>query len=435
MKKTKISFFIGKICYTIKEKKKEGDIMDNKNLEKYAHLLIKMGLNIQKGQTLVVRAPIECAEFARLCAKNAYEEGAREVIMYWQDDLSLKMKYLYADDEIFDEYPDWLREFYLSHARKNAAFLSIAASDPELLKDIDPKKLVRQHKVSSQAIKEYRDRLMSNKNVWCIASIPTVSWATKVFPDVSENESVELLWDAIFKAMRVDKEDPIKAWEDHKNNLKKSMEFLNTSKFKSLKIKNSLGTDLEIELPEGHIWVGGSEFTPEGIEFIANMPTEEVFTLPKKTGVNGIVYSTKPLNQNGKLIDEFSITFKDGAIVDFTAKKGYETLKEIVETDEGSKYLGEVALVPYDSPISKSNILFYNTLYDENASCHLAIGRAYPSCLKNGENMTEEELDKHGVNQSINHVDFMFGTKDLQIIGITQDGKEIKVFENGNFSY
>ncbi|QVK18491.1 aminopeptidase [Mycoplasmatota bacterium] len=409
--------------------------MDNLTLKKYAQLLIKMGINIQKNQTLIVRAPIECAEFARIVAQVAYDEGAREVIMRWEDDLSTKMKYLSANDEIFDEFPEWLKEFHLSYARKGAAFLTIDASDPELLKEVNPSKMVRYQKVANKAVKEYRDRLMSNKNVWCIASIPTVSWAKKVFPDVNEEEAVSKLWDAILNAMRVNQEDPVKAWEEHKTNLKKSMDFLNSNNFKMLKFKNNLGTDLEVELPEEHIWLAGSEFTPEGIEFIANMPTEEVFTLPKKTGVNGIVYSSKPLNFNGKLIDEFSITFKDGKIIDYNAKKGYDSLKELIETDEGSHYLGEVALVPYDSPISKSNILFYNTLYDENASCHLAIGRAYPSCIKNGDNMTEEELEKHGVNHSINHEDFMFGTADLKITGITHDNKEIPIFDNGNFVY
>ena len=213
------------------------------------------------------------------------------------------------------------------------------------------------------------------------------------------------------------------------------MDFLNSNNFKYLQYKNSLGTDLKIELPENHLWLGGSDFTPDGIEFIANMPTEEVFTLPKKDGVNGIVVSSKPLNYNGNLIEKFSITFKQGKIVDFNAEVGYDILKSIIETDEGSHYLGEVALVPYDSPISNSNILFYNTLFDENASCHLAIGKAYPVCIKNGENLNDEELAEQGVNDSFVHEDFMVGTEDLQIIGITADGKQISIIENGNFAF
>lgn len=408
--------------------------MQNK-LEKYARLLVKTGINIEKDQILVLSSPIECADFARIISEIAYKEGAREVVLNWRDELSTKIKYMNAPEEIFEEVPEWQKEFYISYAREGAAFLSISASDPELMKEVDPKRMAKANKASSIALKEYRERLMSNKNVWCIASIPTKSWAKKVFPYVSEEEAIEKLWDAIFSAVRVDREDPVAAWEEHKANLKRSMDFLNSNNFKYLHYKNSLGTDLKIELPEGHMWLGGSELTPEGVEFIANMPTEEVFTLPKKTGVNGTVVSSMPLNYNGNLVEGFSITFEEGKIVDFKADRGYETLKSIVETDEGSHYLGEVALVPYNSPISNTNILFYNTLFDENASCHLAIGNAYPVCVKDGENMNKEELDKVGVNTSLTHVDFMIGTKDLNITGITADGKEIAVFKDGNFAY
>jgi len=407
----------------------------NELLEKYALLLVKTGINIQKDQTLVVNSPIECASFVRILSKIAYTEGAREVVINWRDELSSKIKFMQAPEEIFEEYPDWQRDFYLSNVRKGAAFLSISASDPELMKDVNPDRMAKSHIAASTAIKEYRERLMSNKNAWCVASIPTLSWAKKVFPRLSEDEAVEKLWDSIFKTVRVDTNDPVASWDTHKSNLKKSMDFLNSNNFKYLQYKNSLGTDLKIELPENHLWLGGSDYTPEGIEFIANMPTEEVFTLPKKTGVNGVVVSSKPLNYNGNLIEEFSLTFKQGRIVDFKAKKGYDILKSIIETDDGSHYLGEVALVPYDSPISNSNILFYNTLFDENASCHLAIGKAYPVCIKNGENLSNEELLKLEVNDSTMHEDFMVGTEDLQIIGITAEGKEIPVFENGNFAY
>jgi aminopeptidase len=409
--------------------------MNNELLEKYARLLIRTGINIQKGQTLVINSPIECASFARSLSRIAYTEGAREVVINWRDELSSKIKFMHAPEEVFEEFPDWQRDFYLSNVRKGAAFLNISASDPELMKDVNPERMVKAQKASSTAIKEYRERLMSNRNVWCVASIPTIAWAKKVFPKLSEDEAVEKLWDAIFKTVRVDTIDPVASWETHKMNLKKSMDFLNSNNFKYLQYKNSLGTDLKIELPENHLWLGGSEYTPEGIEFIANMPTEEVFTLPKKTGVNGIVVSSKPLNYNGNLIEKFSLTFKEGRIVDFKAEKGYDILKKMIETDEGSYYLGEVALVPHDSPISNSNILFYNTLFDENASCHLAIGKAYPVCIKNGENLSDEELAKLEVNDSIVHEDFMVGSEDLQIVGVTAEGEEISVFKNGNFAF
>jgi len=409
--------------------------MDNKLLEKYALLLVKTGINIQKNQTLVINSPIECAAFTRIVSRIAYIEGAREVVVTWRDELSTKIKFTFAPEEIFSEYPDWQKDFYVSSARKGAAFLSISASDPELMKDVNPARLSKSNKAASNAIKEYRDRMMSNKNVWCVASIPTQAWANKVFPGLSESEAMEKLWNAIFKTVRVDTEDPVASWETHKANLKKSMDYLNMNNFKYLQYKNSLGTNLKIELPENHLWLGGSDYTPGGVEFIANMPTEEVFTLPKKTGVNGTVVSSKPLNYNGNLIEKFSLTFENGRVVDFKAESGYDILKSIIETDEGSCYLGEVALVPYDSPISNSNILFYNTLFDENASCHLALGKAYPVCIKNGENLSNEELVGLEVNDSFVHEDFMVGTKDLQIIGITADGKEVSVFENGNFAF
>ncbi|AGK97232.1 aminopeptidase [Clostridium pasteurianum] len=409
--------------------------MDYNFFKKYASLIVKEGINIQKDQILVINSPIECAEFTREISEIAYREGARDVEVSWNDELLAKIKYLNAPEEIFEEFPNWRKELYVSYAEKGAAFLSISASDPELMKDVKPERLMKANKASSTALRDYRERLMSDKNVWCVVSVPTKAWAKKVFPEVSEELAVEKLWSAIFKAVRSDVEDSVASWEEHKNNLKKSMNFLNENNFKYLHYKNSLGTDLKIELPENHLWLGGSSHAPENIEFIANIPTEEVFTLPKKTGVNGIVVSSKPLNYRGNLIEDFSITFKEGKIIDFTAKKGYDSLKSLIDTDEGSKYLGEVALVPYDSPISNSNILFYNTLFDENASCHLAIGEAYPVCIKNGENMSKDELKSIGVNNSMEHVDFMIGTSDLSIIGIKENGEEVTVFKNGNFLY
>ncbi|MCO5388613.1 MAG: aminopeptidase [Desulfosporosinus sp.] len=408
--------------------------MNNNLLEKYAHLIVKTGINLQDNQTLVISAPIECASFTRLVAQKAYQEGARDVVIQWRDELFSKIRYLHAPEEIFEEFPEWQKEFYLSYVHQGAAFLSIAASDPELMKDVSPERITKAQKASNTALKDYRDRLMSNKNTWCVVSIPTASWSKKVFPHLSEEESIEKLWDVILKTVRADTDNPIDSWEEHKANLKTRMDFLNSLALTSLHYKNSLGTDLIIELPENHIWLGGSEFTPEGIEFIANMPTEEVFTLPKKTGVNGKVVSSLPLNYNGNLIENFSMTFKDGKIVDFSAEKGCETLKTIIETDDGSHFLGEVALVPYDSPISNSNILFFNTLFDENASCHLALGKAYPVCMKNSADLTPEDFPKLGINESLVHVDFMIGTSDLEILGMTSDGNSIPIFRNGNFA-
>ena len=410
--------------------------MNKENLlKKYAKLAIYQGVNVQKNQTLVISSLIECAKFTRMLVEEAYIKGAKEVVVQWNDELTGKLKYKYSPMEVFETVPEWVKESRLSYAKEGACFLSISASDPELLKDVDPKKVATFRKASSIASREFSSRLMSNENAWSIVSIPTVGWAKKVFPNVSEDEAVEKLWDAIFKIVRVDSQDPVKAWEEHKNTLKKNMDFLNSKRFKSLHYTNSLGTDLIIELPEKHLWAGGAEFTQDGTEFIANMPTEEIFSMPKKTGVNGKVVSSMPLNYGGNLINNFSLTFKDGKVVDFSAEEGYETLKNLLDTDEGAKYLGEVALVPYNSPISNSNIIFFNTLYDENASCHLAFGKAYSLCIKDGEKMSEEELLKEGANDSLTHVDFMIGTKDLQITGTTYDNEKFDIFVNGNWAF
>lgn len=409
--------------------------MNNQSLEKYAKLIVKTGINIQKNQTLVISSPIECADFARMITKTAYLEGAREVVVNWQDELSTRIKYLYAPDEIFDEYPDWRKDFYTFYANQGAAFLSISATDPELLKDVDPKRISRASKARRTALIEYSDRLMSNQNTWCIVSVPTLSWAKKVFPNLSDSDAVAKLWEAIFKAVRVDRDDPVEAWNEHKRTLQRNMDFLNKSRLQWIHLKNSIGTDLRIRLPKGHIWMGGADYSTEGVEFIANMPTEEIFTVPARDGVDGTVVSSMPLNYNGSLIEDFSITFRDGRIVDYQARVGYENLKNLIETDEGSHYLGEIALVPYDSPISNMKILFYNTLFDENASCHLAIGKGYSVCLEGSQAMSKEELVKAGVNDSLVHEDFMFGTADMRIEGMTEAGERITIFKDGNFAF
>lgn len=411
--------------------------MDNFNalLDKYANLCVKVGINIQKDQPLVITAPVEGAEFVRLLAKHAYEAGAKEVHVNWNDDELTRMKFEYAPMEVFENFPKWYADGMEDYAEKGAGFISISARDPYLLKGIDSKKIAANNKASSIGLKKFREYTMNDLNSWCVISIATKKWAKRVFPDVSDEEAVEKLWDAIFKALRVYEEDPVEAWKKHLKNIEDKVNFLNEKNFKKLYYKSSNGTDLEVELPEGHIWAGGGGKNSKGVYFVANMPTEEVFTLPHKYGVNGVVYSSKPLNYGGNLINNFSLTFKDGKVVDFTAEEGYDVLKDLLDLDEGAKRLGEVALVPHDSPISNSNIIFYNTLFDENASCHFALGKAYPTNLKGGPDMKEEELDKAGVNDSLTHVDFMVGTEDLSIIGETRDGEKVQVFENGNWAF
>ena len=402
-------------------------------LDNYASLIVGAGVNIGEGQLLVITSPIECSDFARRIAKKAYECGARDVVMNWRDELFSKIRYQGAPEEVFGEFPAWQKEYYKFYTDQGAAFISIAANDPELLKDVDPKRIAMVQKTNSIALAEHRDKLMSNENAWCVVSVPTVAWAKKVFPEYSEEQAVDALWGAILNSVRANEADPMDAWDAHKRALRERMAFLNKYNFRRLRYQNSLGTDLVVGLPDGHQWLGGAEKTKMGVEFIANIPTEEVFTLPHKDEVDGIVYSSKPLNYQGILIDRFSLTFKEGKVIACSAAVGQAVLENLIATDEGAARLGEVALVPFDSPISNSNILFYNTLFDENASCHLAFGKAYSVCFKGGEEMDKDALEKAGVNDSLVHVDFMIGTHDLTIDGQTADGEWIPVFRNGNF--
>ena len=409
--------------------------MNKSFLIKYASLAVNIGVNIQKDNILVISSPIETAEFARLITEEAYKSGAKDVIVHYGDQKLTKIKLENSSLETISNIPEWQAESYNYYARQEACFISISASDPDGLKGVPVEKIGASQKARTSALKEYFDNSMSNKCRWCVLSVPTLSWAKKVFPKVSDDEAMESLWDVIFKTVRVDTENPVNAWKKHNAYLEEKIKFMNNNNFKSVHLKSANGTDLNIELPEGHIWAGGSEGDVNGIPFNANIPTEEVFTLPKKTGVNGIVYSSKPLSYGGNLIDNFSITFKDGKAIDFTAETGYDVLKQMLESDEGAKYLGEVAFVPYNSPISNSKLIFFNTLFDENAACHLAFGRAYESCVKDADKYSEEELEKIGVNNSVIHVDFMIGTSDLEITVINKNGEAIQIFSNGNWAF
>lgn len=409
--------------------------MNKSFLIKYASLAVNIGVNIQKDNILVISSPIETAEFARLITEEAYKSGAKDVIVHYGDQKLTKIKLENSSLETISNIPEWQAESYNYYARQEACFISISASDPDGLKGVPVEKIGASQKARTSALKEYFDNSMSNKCRWCVLSVPTLSWAKKVFPKVSDDEAMESLWDVIFKTVRVDTENPVNAWKKHNAYLEEKIKFMNNNNFKSVHLKSANGTDLNIELPEGHIWAGGSEGDVNGIPFNANIPTEEVFTLPKKTGVNGIVYSSKPLSYGGNLIDNFSITFKDGKAIDFTAETGYDVLKQMLESDEGAKYLGEVAFVPYNSPISNPKLIFFNTLFDENAACHLAFGRAYESCVKDADKYSEEELEKIGVNNSVIHVDFMIGTSDLEITGINKNGEAIQIFSNGNWAF
>ena len=405
-----------------------------KSLREYARLLARVGLNLQQGQRLIISSPVECAPFARLCAQEAYDAGCCEVVMNWHDDAMARMKYLQADGAVFDTVPLWRRHFFNDYALEGAAYLAISATDPENLKGVDQQRLVRAQQASGKALRDFDRLQMCGGFPWCIASVPIPSWAKTVFPDLPEEAAMAKLWDAIFQAIRVQGDGrAVDRWQEHLQTLHRRLDRLNTLKFRSLHYTNSLGTDLTIQLPEGHVWQAGDDVTLSGQTYIANIPTEEIFTAPLKTGVNGVVYSAMPLVNDGAIIDEFRFVVRDGKIVEARAKRGEEALRAAISVDEGASYFGEVALVPYDSPISNQGILFYNTLFDENASCHIAFGEAYP-CLEGGQRMTKEELKARGLNDSITHVDFMVGTPDLSIMGTTHDGREIPVFVDGNFA-
>ena len=404
-------------------------------LKKYAELIVKQGVNLQPNQELVVDASIENYELAREIAKVAYDIGAKDVIVHYNDEVITRLRYENCDVEHFQEIPKYLQELRNDYALKHAAIVTITSADPESLKGIDPQKILARNRAMHESCKTFYDHLDLGIDRWCIVGAPSVAWANKVFPEMSDEEAVEALWKAIYHVTRCDQEDPIEAWNEHRHSFERRVGILNEKKIKSLHYTNGLGTDLTIELNPDYLFAGGGSQTTDGVYSFPNIPTEEIFTSPYYLGVNGIVYSSMPLNYNGQIIDEFSMTFENGRIVNYDAKVGYDTLKSIIETDEGSHYLGEVALVPYDSPIRQMNILFYNTLFDENAACHLAVGKGFGECIENGLSYNKEQLKEKGINDSLTHVDFMIGTKDLSIVAKLQDGQEFVIFENGNYAF
>ncbi len=403
-------------------------------LDKYASLLVEIGLNVQKDGRVFIRSSADALPLIRLVTKKAYEKGAKEVKISLSDDALTRMHAEYQSKDELSTIHQWTIDERMHYSDEKAGFLSITSASPELLKGVDPEKLQAMQIAGGNAFKDFSNRIQSDYHSWCVAGYPSVEWAKLVYPDKSDEEAVDALLDLILYTVRADVENPVEAWEELDNTLHEKVDYLNSKKYKALRYE-APGTEFTMELPEGHLWAGASSVNEDGERFMANMPTEEVFSVPKKTGMNGYVSNTLPLSYGGNIIDDFKLTFEDGKVVDFEAEVGYDVLENLLNTDEGAKYLGEVALVPHDSPISNTGKLFYNTLFDENASCHIALGSAYAFCIEGGKSMSREELERAGLNDSISHVDFMIGSDQLDIYGIDDSGTETKIFEKGNWAF
>jgi len=407
----------------------------DKKLDTYAQLIIKQGINLEKGEMVALSADVESADLVEAVVEAAYKAGAKKVTIFWSHAKIGKMAYQYQSDEDLTDIPDWVvasRDYVVDN---NAPLINIISERPDLLSDVDPNKIKIATIAASNAMKKLREATGSDKLRWCLAAYPNEEWAEKVFPKLKGEAAVAKLWEYIHKTVRLDKKDALAEWKTHASNLAKRAKVLNDANIKSIRMKNSLGTDITMDMPKGYEFTGAAKACHYGRDFTANLPTEEVFASPDYRTANGKVVGALPLVRRGAIINDFWMQFKDGKCVDFGAKEGYETLKGIIETDEGSGYLGEIALVGFNSPIQNLKTLFYNTLFDENASCHLAIGRGFSGCIKGGTKMTKEELKEIGLNDSIEHVDFMIGTPDLSVIATTHNGKEMVIFKNGDWVF
>lgn len=408
--------------------------MNKTILKNYAKLIVEIGANVQKGQDVVVNARVNEAYFAELVVEAAYKAKARSVRVEWSDDQVTRLAYKYQTTKTLSEMPKWQEE-KLQHAVDTLpARIYIVSDDPDALKGVDQDKFTKVRMALGPTIMKYREQ-MENKYQWVIAGVPSEAWAKKVFPNETKNNAIKKLWDAILTTTRA-LGDPIKNWNEHNKVLKEKCEWLNNLKIDTLYYKSSNGTDFSIKLKQGMIFEGGSAKTLQGIVYQPNMPTEECFTSPDKYSANGTVMATKPLSVDGKVVDNFGFRFENGKVVEVIAKEQEhkEVLEHLISVDEGARQLGEVALVPFDSPINQTGILFFETLYDENACCHLALGRAFEECIKDFDKMTEEERKAFDLNVSIIHVDFMIGSRDLNITAKTIDGNTVEIFKNGTWA-
>lgn len=402
-------------------------------LREYARLIAVKGANVQKGQEVVINAEIDQPEFVKYTVEECYKAGAKKVSVQFSYQPLTKVNVKYQKPKTLGCVENWEEERIKHRLETLPATIYLVSEDPDGLKGINQKKYAAAIQSRMKVIKPYRDK-MDNHYQWCIAAVPGEMWAKKIFPGVRKAKAVEMLWESILSCSRA-LGDPIKNWEEHNKELRDHYTRLNEMHLKTLHYKASNGTDLTVGLRELGEFAGGEETTLEGVKFNPNIPSEECFVSPKKGEAEGIVFSTKPLSYNGELIDEFWIKFENGRAVDCGAKQNEALLKELINMDEGAAYLGECALVGYDSPINQSGLLFYNTLFDENACCHLALGKGFPETTKNFENYTLEQLHEMGVNDSIIHEDFMIGTADLEIVGTSFDGKEYQIFKNGRWAF
>ncbi|WP_085507195.1 aminopeptidase [Thalassobacillus devorans] len=411
------------------------EFISEEQLRKYAELAVRAGVNLQKNQLLIIHSDIQNATFARLIQTVAYKAGASNVFIDWTDEQSTKEFYLHAADSAIDHFPDWQAARFKEWDDKGAAYIHIISENLEVFKEVSSERINRFQKASRTKLREYHAKIRSHEVRWCLLAVPSVEWATKVFPNLSEEEALQSLWRLILKGSRADGKNPIKDWESHNRAFESRKKTLNESQFESMHFTNSRGTDLFVGLPENHLYIGGGVTDENGIPFFPNIPTEEIFTAPHKNKVNGKLVGTKPLIYGGSVIDEFYLIFKDGRITDYYAVKGQEVLQNLIETDEGSHYLGEIALVSNKSPLAQADTLFYNTLFDENTSCHIGIGNASPSNIQNGMDQSEEELKAAGLNTSLLSVNVTFGSEDMKVVGIKEGGSEVLLMKDGDFQF
>ncbi|WP_342361338.1 aminopeptidase [Terrarubrum flagellatum] len=407
--------------------------IDAKKLDRLAEVAVKVGLRLQPGQDLFLTAPVAALPLVRLVAKHAYAAGAGLVTPIFADEEMTLARYRNGHDLSFDRAPTWLYDGVGKAFAANTARLAIVGDNPMLLSGEDPAKVARANKANSIAYQPALEKIAGFDINWNIVAYPGSSWAKQVFPGEDEDVAVAKLAHAIFAASRVDKDDPVAAWETHNANLRKRTQWLNGQRFHSLHFTGP-GTDLIIGLADGHEWQGGASTAKNGITCNPNIPTEEVFTTPHARRVSGHVASTKPLSHQGTLIDGIQVRFEEGRIVEAKATRGEEVLNKVIDTDDGARRLGEVALVPHSSPISQSGILFYNTLFDENASCHIALGQCYSKCFIDGAKLTPEQIAAQGGNKSFIHIDWMIGSDQVDIDGVRADGSRTPVFRKGEWA-